>query len=470
MKMDRREVLKLGLAGAGLAALGGCSQLASSYSGQDDQPLPLPLGDVQPEARLLNRLGFGHRPGDVARLAVMGHEAFVHEQLAAEQKEDVRLDLLLSGLEIFSMSGDESEDIHIEQILFELQRADLLCAVYGRNQLFERMTDFWLNHFNIYALKTNSAFRLAGDTRKVIRANALGKFPDMLRASAHSPAMLGYLDNTANKRGVPNENYARELMELHTLGVHGGYSQHDVMEVARCLTGWTVEDRFLHPRGKFRFDPEVHDADSKLVLGHVIPAGGYQEDGETVLDILAKHPSTARHLSTKLCREFLGKEDGAWIGRMSAAYLASGGDLREMLRPLLTSQDLLTAPPIAKRPLDYVASALRACNADTDCGHAVVNQVSKMGQGPKLWPMPDGYPDKADAWTGSMLGRWNFAIALTSGRIDGTSIAADQLGNPIEGILARHAGKDDLVAAHVAGLSPAQALCVCLASPEFQWR
>lgn len=460
----------LGLAGAGLAALGGCSRLAADYSGQDEAPLPLPLGDVASEVRLLNRLGFGFRPGDIARVAAMGSAAFISDQLAADQKEDVRLNLLLGGLEIFSISGDEVEDIHKEQVLFELQQADLLCAVYGRNQLYERMADFWLNHFNIYALKTDSAFRLAGDTRKVVRANALGKFPDMLRASAHSPAMLGYLDNTANKSGVPNENYARELMELHTLGVHGGYTQRDVMEVARCLTGWTVEDRFLMRKGEFRFNPEVHDTGPKFVLGHVIPAGGYQEDGETVLDILAKHPATAKHLSTKLCREFLGQEGPAWIGQMSTAYLTSGGDLREMLRPLLASKDLLSAPPIAKRPLDYVASALRACNADTDCGHSVMSHLTKMGQGPQLWPMPDGYPEKAGAWSGSMLGRWNFALALAGGGLNGTRVGPDAYVKPMEQILGRHAGPNDPVASTMNGLSVHEAVAVCLASPEFQWR
>ncbi len=468
--MDRRDVLKLGLAGAGIAALGGCSPLAARYAVQEDPALPLPPRDVEPEVRLLNRLGFGGRPGDIARVAAAGQGAFVAEQLAAEQKEDVRLDLLLAGLDIFSMKGDEIEDIHKEQVLFELQRADLLCAVYGRNQLFERMTDFWLNHFNIYALKTDSAFRLAGDTRKVVRANALGKFPDVLRASAHSPAMLGYLDNTSNKSGVPNENYARELMELHTLGVHGGYTQRDVMEVARCLTGWTVEDRFLHPRGQFRFNPDVHDAGSKEVLGQTIPAGGGQGDGERVLDILAKHPATAKHLSTKLCREFLGKEDPAWIDRMSSAYLASGGDLREMLRPLLTSQDLLTAPPIAKRPLDFVASSLRATNANTDCGQAVVDHVTRMGQGPQLWPMPDGYPEKAAAWSGSMLGRWNFALALAGGKLAGTNIGMEASRKPIEEILGRHGGADDLLGPTVNGLNTPEAAALCLASPEFQWR
>src|SRR2546423_5875303 len=139
----------------------------------------------------------------------------------------------------------------------------------------------------------------------------------MVRASAHSPAMLGYLDKTANKRGVANENYARELMELHTLGVHGGYSQKDVMEVARCFTGWTVEERFLHRKGFFRFDESVHDNGPKTVLGHVIPAGGGESDGDQVLDILANHPATARHLSTKLSHAFLGAEDEAWIETLS---------------------------------------------------------------------------------------------------------------------------------------------------------
>lgn len=468
--MERRDVLKLGLAGVGFAALGGCSRIAARYAVEEEASMPLPRGDVKPEVRMLNRLGFGYRPGDVARVSSMGLAAYVEEQLGATQPEDMRLNLLLSGLEIFSMDSVEMEDIHKEQVLRELQQADLLYAVYGRNQLFERMTDFWLNHFNIYALKTDSAFRLAGATRTVIRANALGKFPDMLRASAHSPAMLDYLDNTANKSGVPNENYARELMELHTLGVHGGYSQKDVMEVARCLTGWTVENRFLMRRGSFRFDPDTHDDGSKVVLGQKIPAGGGQRDGEAVLDILANHPATARHLSTKLSREFLGEEDPAWINRMSAAYLSSGGDIRQMLRPLLTSSELISAPPLAKRPLDFVASALRATAADTNCGQPIVDHLTKMGQGPHLWPMPDGYPDKAGAWSGSMLGRWNFAVALTANSLDGTSVSLDRLLPPVEVILGRRPEEIDPVAYAIRTMKGAEAAAVCLASPEFQWR
>ena len=468
--MERRDVLKLGAAATVGAALAGCSKIAPHFGDGSDTFLSLPTGDVSPELRLLNRLGFGPRPGDVARVASMGMQAHVDEQLAASLSEESRLELLLGGLEIFSISSEEMKDLHKEQVVQQLQQADLLCAVYGRNQLLERMTDFWLNHFNIYALKSDDAWRLAADTRKVIRENALGKFPDMLTASAHSPAMLGYLDNTVNKSGVANENYARELMELHTLGVHGGYSQKDVMEVARCFTGWTVEERFLHRKGMFRFDPDVHDDGAKTVLGETIPAGGGVSDGDQVLSILAKHPSTAKHLSTKLCREFLGHEDEKWIEKMSSIYLSSGGDIREMLRPLLSSKDLLSVASIAKRPKDFVVSSLRVTGAETDCGSSVIDHLTKMGQGPYLWPMPDGYPDKAEAWTGSMLGRWNFAAALADGEIPGTSLSADKFSNPIEHLLSRRSVASDAVAVSLKNVPTQQALAICLASPEFQWK
>lgn len=468
--MDRRDVLKLGAAATVGAALAGCSRIAPRFGDGSDKVVALPKGDVSPELRLLNRLGFGPRPGDVARVAAQGLPAFVEEQLGAVAPEEARLQLLLGGLEIFSLSSEEMKDIHKEQVVFQLQQADLLCAVYGRNQLQERLTDFWLNHFNIYALKSDDAWRLAGATRKVIRENALGKFPDMLRASAHSPAMLGYLDNTSNKSGVANENYARELMELHTLGVHGGYTQKDVMEVARCLTGWTVENRFLHRKDTFRFDPDVHDDGRKVVLGTVIPAGGGESDGDQVLEILAKHPSTAGYLSTKLCREFLGYEDKVWIDKMSASYLSTGGDIRAMLRPLLMSKDVLSSPPMPKRPLDFVASALRVTASETNCGKPVIDHLTKMGQGPYMWPMPDGYPVSAESWTGSMLGRWNFALALTRGEIKDSKVSVDGLGNPIESILSRRPIREEKIGSHLSDLGSAEKVALCLASPEFQWR
>ena len=469
MTMERRDVLKLGAAATVAAALAGCSKIASEIAETPDA-LPLPTGDVTPELRILHRLGFGPRPGDIALVASMGLAAYVEDQLAASQTEEPRLNLLLSNLEIFSIDSEDMMDIHREQVIAQLQRANLLYAVYSRNQLQERMTDFWLNHFNIYAPKSDDAWRLAGDTRKVIRNNALGKFPDMVKASAHSPAMLDYLDNTVNKSGVANENYARELMELHTLGVHGGYTQQDVMEVARCLTGWTIEKRFLHRRGTFRFDETVHDDGQKVVLGHIIPAKGGEADGDRVLEIVSNHPSTAKHISAKLCREFLGHEDASWIDKMSATYMATGGDIKEMIRPLLLSKEILASPPIAKRPLDFVASCLRATNADSDCGPGVIDHLTKMGQSPYLWPMPDGYPDKAEAWTGSMLGRWNFALALAGGQIGGASLDASRTHDPLEDVLGRHRSNTNIVEEHSKRLPKDQALALCLSSPEFQWR
>jgi uncharacterized protein (DUF1800 family) len=255
-----------------------------------------------------------------------------------------------------------------------------------------------------------------------VRRHALGKFPDLLRASAHSPAMLAYLDNQENRRGVPNENYARELMELHTLGVHGGYTQKDVLEVARCFTGWTIENRFLRRRGNFRFDEALHDNGSKKVLGVTIFAGGGQSDATKVLDILATHPATARFIAGKLCRYFLGEENAEWTKKLAAIYNKTGGDIKAMLRPLLLSDTLQEAPPILKRPFDFTVSALRALNADTDGGAPLQEHLTRMGQPLYQWPMPDGYPDRTAAWTGSLLARWNFALSLTGGAIDSTSI------------------------------------------------
>lgn len=462
--MNRREFLAI----AGGSLLAGCAKVASEVA-----PAPiaaeLPSGDTKPELRLLNRLGFGPRPGDLAAVRKAGQASFVASQLAADEPEDARLTLLLGRLDILRMNGEELRDLPREEVIRQLQQADLLRAVYGRNQLQERLTDFWLNHFNINALKADGAYRLAKDTADVVRKNALGSFPAMLQASAQSAAMLDYLDNTQNRRGVANENYARELLELHTLGVDGGYTQRDVQELARCFTGWTVENRFLHARGTFRFDPDLHDDGAKRVLDYSIPGNGLQE-GKDVLAILANHPSTARHLSTKLCEEFLGREDPAWIERMGAQYLGSGGNITATLRPLLESNDLLDAPPIPKRPLDYVASALRALDADTDCGRPVLESLSAMGQAPYMWPMPDGYPNRAVSWSGSMLGRWNFAADLMAGRIGGTVPRAGEPTHPIELVHGRQPNPSEPLAKALAGLPHPDAVALCLASPEFQWR
>ncbi len=494
MKASRRRLL--GLAALGSAgALSGCSRIvqrvtAPPFTGS----LPPPSLATPPLLRLLNRVAFGPRPGDPARVERMGAAAYVDEQLHPVAPEEWRFAARLRGIDALHMAGMEMRDLPDYEILSQLQRAAFLSAVYSRHQLRERMADFWSNHFNVYGMKGWAGFFKPADEFGAIRQHALGRFPDLLREMARSPAMLIYLDNASNQKGVPNENYARELMELHTLGVHGGYTQKDVQELARCLTGWTLEDRFARRKGTFRFDVAHHDDRAKTFLGHAIPAGGGVKDGEQALEILSRHPATGRHLSVKLCHYFLGHEDPHWVNEMAAIYAQTGGDIAAMLRPLLLSDDLLNCPPLLKRPFDYMVSALRITNADTDGGKPLQDHLTKMGEPLYGWPMPDGYPDTAAAWTGSLLARWNFSLALGMGQILGSSLPlarwealsrAHPTGREafmtewVLGVKGDEPGAQTLKAALSSLPAPsgktevsplAEPLALCLASPEFQWR
>ena len=498
MKLARRDCLRWGLmTGAGGLLSSGCSRVVTRYTAPPPpRSVALPRERVLPTTRLLNRVAYGPTPGEVERVAALGAERYVEEQLRAEGEEETRTRVRLRAFDAPRESASELRDLPESAVLRHLQQATLLRAVYSRHQLRERMADFWGNHFNVYARKGRGAYFKPVDELRVVREHALGTFPALLRASARSPAMLAYLDNDVNQRGVANENYARELMELHTLGVDGGYTQKDVQEVARCLTGWTVEDRFLRRRGTFRFEPSRHDQGPKTVLGVRIPPGGGEHDGGRVLEILAAHPSTARFIAGKVCRYFLGDGDPArtWTPRLAAIYTRTNGDIKVMLRPLLLSDDLLAAPPVLKRPFDFVVSSLRALNADTDGGQALQDHLFRMGQPLYQWPLPDGYPDGTAAWTGSLLARWNFAFALLSGGIGGTRADADGLLKVsgadgaaaradaiLEIVLARPAQDEAIrslrtaVRSHMAaggggsGLA-AEAAALCLAAPPFQWR
>ncbi|MFI5384916.1 MAG: DUF1800 domain-containing protein [Fimbriimonadales bacterium] len=471
--LSRRRILGLGLGGLAVA---GCGRVAYRIQG-DDLPasIELPKFDVHPTVRLLNRAGFGPKPGQVAEVEKYGSKAWVAHQLDPTEDEPVALSLQLGNLDALSTDSAELRDETDDEVIVQIQAAALLRHTYSPWQVRERMVDFWTNHFNIYARKGLGAYQKPADDAEVIRANALGGFPALLKASAHSPAMLAYLDNQVNRAGVANENYARELMELHTLGLHGGYTQKDVQEVARCFTGWTVETRFGYRAGSFRFDESVHDNRSKLVLGHVIPAGGGEQDAMLVLAILAKHPSTARFIATKMCRHFLGTTDSPWVDRLAKIYLETGGDIKAMLKPLLLSPELLEGPSVSKRPLDFVVSALRVFDAESDCGPALQQHLATMGQSPYEWPMPDGYPDRTSAWTGSMLARWNFAMALTSGQVRQTRVDFGKLGRKMMGLKLRDLALqtspqlDQVVARHSA-TDPAKAAALALCAPEFQWR
>ena len=333
-----------------------------------------------------------------------------------------------------------------QMVVTELQRAKLLRAVYSERQLYEMMVDFWENHFSIFANKDDDRYFLTSYDRDTIRPFAMGRFRDLLGATAHSPAMLFYLDNwrssvlrpypatkdkPAGADGGLNENYARELMELHTLGVDGGYTQTDVQEVARCFSGWTIQKP--NEQGLFLYRPGLHDDGEKVVLGHKILAGGGIADGERVLDILATHPATARFVATKLARRFISDEPPqAVIDRAAAVFLKTDGSIRETLRAIVTSPEFFSTTAYRAKmrsPFEYVAAAMRALNAETDGDRPVLDAIGRMGQPVFGRITPDGYADRADQWlsSGAMVARLNFAGALAANRIKGTKIDVDRL-------------------------------------------
>jgi uncharacterized protein (DUF1800 family) len=333
-----------------------------------------------------------------------------------------------------------------QMVVTELQRAKLLRAVYSERQLYEMMVDFWENHFSIFANKDDDRYLLTGYDRETIRPFALGRFRDLLGATAHSPAMLFYLDNwrssvprpyaatktkPAGVDGGLNENYARELMELHTLGVDGGYTQKDVQEVARCFTGWTIQKP--NEQGLFLYRPGLHDDGEKTVLGHRTLSGGGPADGERVLDILAAHPATARFIATKLARRFISDEPPqSIIDRASAVFLKTDGSIRETLRAIVTSPEFFSTTAYRAKmrsPFEYVAASMRALNAETDGDRPVLDAIGRMGQPVFGRITPDGYADRADQWlsSGAMIARFNFASALATNRIKGTKIDVARL-------------------------------------------
>jgi uncharacterized protein (DUF1800 family) len=333
-----------------------------------------------------------------------------------------------------------------QMVVTELQRAKLLRAVYSEQQLFEVMVDFWENHFSIFANKDDDRYLLTAFDRETIRPFAMGRFRDLLGATAHSPAMLFYLDNWRSSVPRPypargdkpagidggfNENYARELLELHTLGVDGGYTQKDVQEVARCLSGWTIQKP--NEQGLFLYRPGLHDDGEKVVLGRRILPGGGIADGERVLDILATHPATARFIATKLARRFISDDPPPLvIDRAAAVFLKTDGSIRETLRAIVTSPEFFSLAAYrakVRTPLEYVAAAMRALNAETDGDRPVLDAIARMGQPLFGRITPDGYPDRADIWlsSGTMVARFNFASALATNRLKGTKVNVDAL-------------------------------------------
>ncbi|HEY2974866.1 MAG TPA: DUF1800 domain-containing protein [Pyrinomonadaceae bacterium] len=555
------------------------------------------LSEDQRILHVLNRLGFGARPGDVERIKAMGLDNYINQQLTPEKISDAIADARVRDLPTLSMStaelyekypqpgqllrqlqrrGDLPKELAEAQknrtkaagavqgaqpqladeammpaeikaknesaarnesvgkgdpkalvardneayrraireyylqnglqlpqrITIELQTSRILRAVYSERQLQEVMVDFWTNHFNVFAGKGADRWLLVSYDRDTIRPNAMGKFSDLLQATAQSPAMLFYLDNFQSvspnaqppggnrpraqrgplaqllmgdrgnnrlqvrmsnnpeqqrpqqaRRGI-NENYARELMELHTLGVDGGYTQKDVQEVARCFTGWTIfaprgagaatqailngprADMLRENAGKFYFNPRAHDDGEKIVLGHKIPARGGFKDGLMVLDILAHSPATAKYIATKLVRHFVSDNPPpALVDRAAAAFTKSDGDIRETLRVIFYSPQFRSPEAYrakVKRPFELAISAIRTLGAETNGGPQLQQWIARMGEPLYGFQTPNGYSDTAESWvnTGGLLERLNFGLTLASNHIPGTRVALKRfLGN-----------------------------------------
>lgn len=394
------------------------SLLAALFTAAPDHTASLPPPDAA--THLLNRTSFGIDRYTYGRVGEIGRDAFIDEQLHPAGLDDSALERVLGSLETLSMSnieimrtyavGDQAAQRVPQR---QLRDATVLRQCFSRRQLLEVMVEFWSNHFNITHSEGRGRFYKTSDDRDVIRRFALGRFGELLQASARSPAMLTYLDNASNVVGGPNENYARELMELHTLGVDGGYTEGDVKEVARCFTGWGIRNHEYH------FFASRHDYGAKTVLGLALPANRGEEDGMAVLDLLAAHPSTARFIAYKLLRRFV--EDApaaAQIDAIATVFSQSQGDIRATLEAVLKSEPFLAvADRKFRRPAEYIIACLRTCAATIsgEQGLRIVTAaLTAQGQAPLDWPAPNGYPDVQGYWlnTAALLLRWNFALAL----------------------------------------------------------
>lgn len=553
-----------------LALLSGSFAAASSGGGTDNKAKP--LTEDQKIWHVLNRMGFGARPGDVEKVKAMGLQKYIEQQLNPGAINDSVAESKVKNLEVFNMStsevfarypnpgallrmldgnkkgqaanqtaknekaagdasgkedqADQKEATQDEQrarrqeLAGIYQKYDLRPAaqlipqiisnrvlrdVYSEKQLQEVMVDFWQNHFNVYAGKAAVRWYIPSYERDVLRKNALGNFKDLLTGTAEHPAMLFYLDNfesvapgsdnggpnpqqlerllsnpqararVAQQRGVTeeqlmqrlkqaqgqqkrgiNENYARELMELHTLGVDGGYTQKDVQEVARCFTGWTISDPRGYRKtagamiqgndekrydqlarrqgipegvdsGEFFFNSRGHDNGEKTVLGQKIKGDGVK-DGLQVIDILVKSPATAKFIAKKLAVKFVSDNPSqALIGRVADAFQKSSGDIKTTLRALFSDPEFFAPENYRakiKTPFEVAVSSIRALGADTTSSPALIALINKMGEVPYGYQAPTGYSDLAEDWvnTGALLERLNFAIALSSSRIPGTRV------------------------------------------------
>jgi len=474
-----------------------------------------PLSQEQKTVHFLNRTSFGPTRSEVERVNRLGLRPYLDEQLRPNSLPDNLLEEKLAGLKTMRLSNRELIELYPPpqvarqqadqqgqgmmtrqemqrpaMIIVELQQARLLRSIYSQRQLFEGMVDFWSNHFNVFSAKGADRWLTTAYDRDTIRPHALGKFRELLLATAQSPAMLFYLDNWLsaspdspgarfggqnNRRRGLNENYARELMELHTVGVDGGYTQKDVVEVARCFTGWTI--RQPQQRGEFLYEPRIHDNGEKIVMGTRIPAGGGIDDGKKIIDLLARHPATARFIAEKLARRFIADQPPASIvDKAAATFRQSDGDIPSVLRTIIDSAEFFAPENYRakiKKPLEYVASAVRALGAETQVTHQLFRYVGRMGEPLFLAQPPTGYPDVASSWISPdmLLTRMNFIADLVGNRLPGSRVAAEALRDKETFLrLIAPDGLSSATRAAIAESEGGQAIALAMAAPEFQRR
>jgi len=398
---------------------------------------------------VLNRLAFGARPGDVDKILKDGIDTWINQQLHPESISDRAVEARLQNMPTLRLSNGEIMEEYYKPLVEarRMKKADdqadtaelraarekgrevvedlvaqrIIRAAESDRQLNEVMVDFWFNHFNVFIGKGQDRFMLTSYERDTIRPYIWGRFEDLLMATAKSPAMLFYLDNERSRAGNLNENYAREIMELHTLGVDGGYTQKDVTELARVFTGWSIDPR----TGTFFFRPRMHDTGEKSVLGVNFPAGGGIEEGERMIHILAHHPATAHHIALQLCQRLVSDDPPkALVDRVAKKFIRSDGDLRQTVKAVIDSPEFWDPKQYrakVKPPFEYVISAVRAVNATIDNPLPIARALQQIGEPLYGSQPPTGYSAKSEVWvnSGALMNRINFAVALSNNQLPG---------------------------------------------------
>lgn len=393
----------------------------------------------------LNRLGFGPRPGDVERLLDRGIEDYINEQIDPQKDSELESRLaplgntlrLTTSQVLVTYADSGNQNASIQAYIDNLYNAKLIRSVHAKNQLEEALADFWFNHFNVNINDNFVRYSIQSYERDAIRPNAMGKFETLLKATAEHPAMLYYLDNYLSQVGRTvngvlisglNENYGREILELHTVGVDAGYTQSDVYEAARAFTGWGIDN--LGRGGNFLYTAARHDTGSKNIFGLPLAAGGGKDDGDRLIKYLATHPKTARFLSTKLARRFVSDTPPAsLIDRMVEAWLSSEGDIKAVMKAMIGSSEFwaeaFSDVGKPKTPFEYVISSIRAIGGEvTAATRGVTAYLSQMGQPLYQCIPPTGYSDLGADWLNpsSQIYRMNFALDLAQGLVNGVTV------------------------------------------------